>query len=171
MQTPAAPTPSRSGIPRRPADFPTLVDALDYAAQGEAGFNFYSGRGVLQEALPFRILRRQARQLATCLLGMGRAAGDRGALIAESDGDFVRFFWACQYAALVPAPLPLPTAFSGHDGYIADLRRMIVSAGASAGFAPEALLSWLREATADLDLKVVGTAAMLSAAEDGASLP
>lgn len=171
MQTPATPTPSDSGIPRRLADFPTLADALDYAAQGEAGFNFYTGRGVLQEALPYRTLRAQAQHLARCLLGLGLAAGDRVALIAESDGDFVRLFWACQYAGLVPAPLPLPTAFSGRDGYITNLRRMIVSADASAAFAPEALLAWLREATADLDLRVVGTAAMLSAEEDNATLP
>ena len=171
MQTPAAPTPSDSGIPRRLADFPTLADALNYAAEGDAGFNFYSGRGVLQEALPFRTLRTQAQQLARCLLELGLAAGDRVALIAESDGDFVRLFWACQYAALVPAPLPLPTAFSGHDTYTADLRRMIVSAGASAAFAPEALLAWLKEATADLDLRVVGTAAMLSTDDSETPLP
>ena len=161
MQTPATPTPSDAGIPRRLADFPTLADALDYAALGEAGFNFYSGRGVLQEALPFRTLRIQAQQLARCLLGLGLAAGDRVALIAETDGDFVRLFWACQYAGLVPAPLPLPTAFSGHQSYVADLRRMVLSAGARAAFAPEALLPWLKEATAELDLRIVGTAAML----------
>jgi fatty-acyl-CoA synthase len=171
MQTPATPTPSDSGIARRLADFPTLSDALDYAAQGEAGFNFYSGRGVLQEALPFRTLRTQAQQLGRRLLGLGLTAGDRVALIAESSGDFVRLFWACQYASLVPAPLPLPTAFSGHDTYIADLRRMIVSAGASAAFAPEALLAWLREATAELDLRAVGTAAMLIAEDTDAPLP
>jgi len=171
MQTPAAPTPSRSGIPFRLADFPTLADALDYAAQSEAGFNFYSGRGVLQEALPYSRLRKQARQLAGRLLSSGLAAGDRVALIAESDGDFIRLFWACQYAALVPAPLPLPTAFSGHDSYIADLRRMIVTAGASAAFAPEALLAWLQQATAELDLRVVGTAAMLGTEEVDVALP
>jgi fatty-acyl-CoA synthase len=171
MQTPAAPTPSDSGIPRRLANFPTLADALDYAAQGEAGFNFYSGRGVLQEALPYRTLRMQARQLACSLLSLGLAAGDRVALIAESEGDFVRLFWACQYAALVPAPLPLPTAFSGHDTYIADLRRMIVSAGASAAFAPQALLAWLNEATAGLDLRIVGTAATLGATSAEVLLP
>ena len=171
MQTLATPTPSDSGIPRRLADFPTLADALDYAAQGDAGFNFYSGRGVLQEALPFQTLRMQARQLGARLLELGLARGDRVALIAESDGDFVRLFWACQYAALVPAPLPLPTAFSGHDSYVADLRRMIVSAGASAAFAPEALLPWLRDATAELDLRVVGTVATLDADGDEALLP
>lgn len=165
MNNPTTPTPSDPGIPRRLADFPTLTDALDYAAQGEAGFNFYSGRGVLLEALPYRSLREQAQDLACRLLALGLTAGERVALVAENDGDFVRLFWACQYAALVPAPLPLPTAFTGRESYIGNLRRMITSAGASAAFAPGALLAWLQEATAGLDLRIVGTAADLRARE------
>ncbi|HEX4171372.1 MAG TPA: fatty acyl-AMP ligase [Acetobacteraceae bacterium] len=171
MQKPATPTPSDPGIPRRLADFPSLTDALDYAARGKAGFNFYTGRGVLLEALPYRRLRAQARGLARCLLALGLTAGERVALVAENDGDFVRLFWACQYAALVPAPLPLPTAFTGRESYIANLRRMITRAGASAAFAPDALLAWLQEATAGLELRVVGTAAALRARRTIPPLP
>ena len=39
---------------------------------------------------PYRLLREQATLLAHRLLGAGLAPGDRVALIAESDGDFVR---------------------------------------------------------------------------------
>ena len=33
-------------LPRRLADFATLGDALDYAAQGVRGLNFHDARGV-----------------------------------------------------------------------------------------------------------------------------
>ncbi|AHJ61995.1 Acyl-CoA synthetase [Granulibacter bethesdensis] len=161
MHHSVTPTPSDAGTPRRLADFPTLPDALDYAATGQAGLNFYSGRGVLQEALPYRELRRQAQDNARRLLALGLNPGDRIALIAENDGNFVRLFWACQYAGLVPAPLPLPAAFAGREGYIANIRRMIESAQASAAFAPDLLNEWLQEATEGLNLVFTGTATML----------
>jgi len=166
------PTPSTAGCPRRLADFPTLADALDYAAHGETGINIYSGRGVLLEALPYRELRLQALDHARRLLALGLRPGDRVAIVAESDGDFVRVFFACQYAGLVPAPLPLPAAFAGRETYVASLRRMIMSAGAVAAFAPEMLESWLQEATEGLDLRLVGTLAALRAVEPStAELP
>ncbi|CEF56482.1 fatty-acyl-CoA synthase [Acetobacter ghanensis] len=100
------PLPSASGQLRRYGDFATFPDALDYAALGNAGFNIYSGKGVLLEALPYSKLRVQAIETAKRLLGMGLQAGDRVAIVAESDGDFARIFFGCQYAGLVAAPLP-----------------------------------------------------------------
>ncbi len=157
-------TPSLPGA-LRVAEFSTLADALDYAARGEAGVNLYSGRGVLLEALPYRELRRQAIDHATRLLALGLRRGDCVAIVAESDGDFIRTFFACQYAGLVPAPLPLPAAFAGRESYVASLRRMIQSAAATAAFAPEMLADWLREATDGLGLRMVGTAAQLREVE------
>jgi fatty-acyl-CoA synthase len=156
-------TPSFShGLPKRFADFGTLSEALDYAAQGHTGINFFSGKGALVEALPYAALREQAIDLARRMLGAGLKRGDRVGLIAETDGDFVRAFFACQYAGLVPAPLPLPAAFGGKDGYIKHLRRMIESARASAAFGPAILEAWLNEAVAGLGLSVAGTVAALS---------
>ncbi len=103
MTTPTAPHRSL-----RLADFPTLVAALDFAAQGETGLNLYSVRGQLAEALAYRELRAQALALAGGLLAAGLAAGDRIGLIAETDGDFVRAYFACQYAGLVRRPYPCP---------------------------------------------------------------
>ena len=40
-------TPTSNSLDYRMADFSTLAEALDYAAQGETGANFYSGRGEL----------------------------------------------------------------------------------------------------------------------------
>jgi fatty-acyl-CoA synthase len=159
------PTPSHHpGLPRRYADFGTLADALDYAASGPTGINFFSGKGQLTEALPYSLLREQALHLARRMLGAGLKPGDRVGLIAESDGDFARAFFACQYACLVPAPMPLPAAFGGKDSYIAHLRRMIESAKAAAAFGPAMLESWLVEAAEGLDLKLCGTLASLEGA-------
>ena len=155
------PTPTDPGIRTRLADFTSIADALDYAARGAAGLNIYSGRGELREVLPYALLREQAVTLARRLLALGLRPGERIGLLAESDGDFARTFYACQYAGLVPAPLPLPVAFGGKEGYIAFLRRMIQSADAHAVFCPEILKDWLNEAVAGIGLKFSGTIAAL----------
>ena len=89
------PTPSyHPGHLTRHADFGTIAEALDYAGQGSTGINFYSGKGALTEVLPYWLLRDQAIGLARRMLGAGLRPGDRIALIAEIDGDFVRAFFA-----------------------------------------------------------------------------
>lgn len=166
------PTPTFSGLtPYRLADFPTLPAALDHAAKGDSGFNFYNGKGELLEALPYRTLREQALELAQQLLATGLKPGERVAMIADSDGDFARMFFACQYAGLVPTALPLPAAFGGRDAYIAHIHRMLEIAGASAAFAPVALGEWLAEAAVGLPLKASGTLAALPASTQLLPLP
>ena len=160
------PTPSyHRGLFSRHADFGTLAEALDYAAQGPTGLNFYSGKGALLEALPYRTLREQAMALARRMRGAGLEPGSRVGLVAESDGDFARAFFACQYAALVPVPLPLPAAFGGRSGYVAHLRRMVERAKADALFGPVAIEAWLQESVAGLDLKIVAALAALEGSE------
>ncbi|MDE2318497.1 MAG: fatty acyl-AMP ligase [Rhodospirillales bacterium] len=168
------PTPTlQNGLAMRIADFGTLAEALDYAARGITGLNFYSGKGELTEILPYATLRSQAVALARRLLGMGLKPGERVGLLAESDGDFARAFFACQYAGLVPAPLPLPAAFGGKEGYISFLRRMIQGADAHAVFGPAVLADWLAEAVQGLNLRCSGTISELNNAPmvDEASLP
>jgi len=48
------PTPTRNSIEQRLAEFSTMTEALEYAAQGETGFNFYDARGNLKSVLPFK---------------------------------------------------------------------------------------------------------------------
>lgn len=157
------PTPTlHHGLVKRFADFGTIAEALDYAAQGQAGLNFYSGKGVLTEILPYTRLRDEALLLARRLLGSGLKPGNRVGLLAESDGDFARAFFACQYAGLVPAPLPLPTAFGGKEGYISFLRRMIQRADAHAVFGPAILEDWLAGAVAGLNLRCFGVISSLN---------
>ncbi len=168
------PTPTHhAGLVKRFADFGTIAEALDYAAQGPTGLNFYSGKGSLTEVLPYATLRTQAIALARRLLGTGLKPGERVGLLAESDGDFARAFFACQYAGLVPAPLPLPAAFGGKDSYISFLRRMIQGADAHAVFGPAVLADWLAEAVEGLNLRCSGTITVLDGAPmvDEATLP
>jgi len=157
------PTPTSTGQARRLGDFATFTDALDYAAEGNTGFNIYSGRGQLLEALPYRRLRAEAQEVARRLLGIGLKRGDRVALIAESDGDFARIFFGCQYAGLVPAPLPLPAAFGGKDGYIATIRGMIQSAAANAVVVPSLIGSWTDDIAAEGSYLFAGAPADLLA--------
>ena len=54
------PTPTENRLALRPADFSTLTEALDYAAQGETGLNFYTGADKLCAVLPYAELRERA---------------------------------------------------------------------------------------------------------------
>ena len=150
-------TPSvNATLPLRHGDFATLTEALDYAAQGETGINLHSPKGELVAAIPYRVLREEARALAVRMLASGLKPGERVAMIADTDAEFVRAFFACQYAGLVPAPLPLPAAFGGKDAYIAHIRRMIESARATAALGPPDLRAWLAEAAEGLNLSILG---------------
>ncbi len=158
---PPGPTPTEGGLPRRFGDFATLADALDYAADGETGLNFYDGKGELAAVLPYRALRSGALSLARRLLRAGLERGDRVAVVAETHPDVVAAFCACQYAGLVPALLPLPPAFGGKDAYIEHIRRLTKAARASALFVPRPLVDWLAGFARDSGLKAFGAVADL----------
>ncbi|CAO3433288.1 fatty acyl-AMP ligase [Azospirillum doebereinerae] len=168
-----SPTPSTCPLPLRKADFATLAEALDYAANSERGLNFYSGSGQLLESLGYQDLRDQARSLARRLLTAGFVPGqERIALVAETSGDFVRAFFACVYAGIAPLPLPLPMAFGGREGYVGHIRRMLGAARVSGLFAPPSLAGWAAEAAEGLTLRVVGDfGALDGCAETVAALP
>ena len=110
-------TPTENTVALRRGDFQSLAEALDYAATGVTGMNFYSGKGELVASLPYAVLRAAARSLALKLLGLGLPRGARMALVADTDADFVRFFFACQYAGLVPVPLPAAVHLGGAAGH------------------------------------------------------
>lgn len=147
------PTTTRHQLPFRAADFTTLAEALDYAAQGATGANFYSGRGELRARLSYRSLRRDAVALAHKLLALGLSKGDRVALIAETDPHFLRFFYACQYAGLVPVPLPASVKLGAHTSYVAQLRGLLSGSHAAIAVASPGYLPYLEEAGAGLGLR------------------
>ena len=140
----------------RRADFSTLCEALDYAADGMTGVNFFDGRGTLYSTTPYSELRDQAIALARRLSGLGIEPGGRIALVADTTPDFVRFFWACQYAGLVPVPLPATVNVGGHAAFVSQLRQLLLNCRASAAMAPGDWLGLLHEAAEGLDLRLVG---------------
>ncbi len=151
------PTPTQDNLPRRFGDFPTLIDALEYAALGARGVNFYSARGDLLVSARYADLRARAEKIGRKLIAMGFAPGDRVALIAVTHVDFVAFFLGCQYATVLPVPLPLPTSFGGRDGYISQLHTQMESCRASAIIGPDAMDDFGKAASAGLGLKFCGS--------------
>lgn len=152
----ATPTANQT-LPFKSEGFATLTQGLDYAATGETGFNFFSARGDLEVALPYRELRAQALDLAPRFRTAGLERGDRVAVIAETTPAFLTVFFACQYAGLVPVPLPLCINFGGKDAYVARLQGMLLSAGARAAIAADELVGTLEEAALETDVRFVGT--------------
>jgi fatty-acyl-CoA synthase len=162
------PTPTAPERPIRHADFATLTEALDFAASGETGINFHDMRGQLLLAMPYRALRAQALQTARALLAAGLEPGERVGLVADTTPDFVRAFFACQYASLIPVPLPLPAPLGGREAYVAQIARMLDSAEAAAVLAPPAFEAWIAEAA---DAAGVRLALQLDSLPDGGAGP
>ena len=152
------PTVTEHCLPLRPADFSSLAEALDYAARGETGMNFYNGRGELYTALPYSLLRHQATRLARRLRALGLGEGARVALVAETNPEFVRVFFACQYAGLVPVPLPVSVNLGSHRAYVDHLRGMLIDCQARLAMAPSDVLPFVEEAAEWLGLRFVGDA-------------
>lgn len=150
----------------RSSGFGNLVTALEYAAQGETGINFYDGRGELGHVLTYRSLCAQSRVLARKLLDAGARRGDRVAIVAETDPMFHLVFFAAQYAGLLPVALPAGVQLGAHDAYVEQLRRMLEGCGAVIAVAPETHIGFLREAASALDGIQVGTLAMFQAREE-----
>ncbi|KRC82656.1 fatty acyl-AMP ligase [Sphingomonas sp. Root241] len=121
------PTPTDDSHPRRLADFATLGEALDYAAEGVRGLNFHDARGNLTRPYPFSELRRDALAQASRLIAAGVKPKDRIALIAETGTEFASLFFGVVYAGAWPVPLPLPTSFGGAQSYIDQLRVQLES--------------------------------------------
>ncbi len=152
------PTPTLdASLERKYAEFDTLIDAVEYAAKGVRGINFYSSRGELVEALTYTELRDRAVDIGKRLVAMGYEKNDRIALIADTSADFVCFFVGCQYASLLPVPLPLPTSFGGRDGYVDQLAGQMKSCGATAVVTPLSMQELVLEAANRFDFKFKGT--------------
>lgn len=141
-----APTPTDCTLPRRLADFATLGDALDYAAQGSRGLNFHDARGTLTRAYRYSEMREDALAQARRLIAAGVKPQDRIALIAETGTDFASLFFGVIYAGAWPVPLPLPTSFGGSQHYIDQLSVQLDSCDPSMLFYPAELSAMAGEA-------------------------
>ena len=150
-------TPAVNNLPQKVADFSTLADALDYAAQGETGYNFYNGSAKLYAKLPYQELREQSQALARRLIGLGISRGSRVAMVADTQPDFMRLFFACQYSGLIPVPLPASIHLGGRDAYVSQLERLLAICQAEIAMAPDDFLPYLKDATAGLNLRFSGS--------------
>src|SRR3990167_9384524 len=140
------PTPTlNESLPLKLEVFPTLTDALDYAAQGETGCNFVNLRGEIYAAIPYSSLRRDAMALARRLAARFER-GSRPALVADTSPDFLTTFFACQYAGMIPAPMPLPVNLGGKDGYLTQVRLMVQGSKAAAAIGPASLTDFMTAA-------------------------
>jgi fatty-acyl-CoA synthase len=134
------PTPTRnSGLPFRRGGFRSLCEALDYAAHGETGLNFFDARGRMIGRLPYADLRTRAQRFARCLIGAGIARGERLVIVADTWPGFCVAFFGAQYAGVLPVPVAVPVGLGAKQSYIRQLRRQILAAGAIAVVAPDDL--------------------------------
>ena len=133
-----SPSPTERGIALKHSPFLTLTDGLDYAAKADTGFNFFDARGNLKTVLTYSEMRKKAIDVAKGLVGFA----DRDARIgicATTSPEFAILFFACQYAGLVPAPLPLPVTLGGRSSYERQLQRMADTADLRAIFTPASM--------------------------------
>jgi fatty-acyl-CoA synthase len=157
---------SNPGLPHVIGEFSTLTEGLDYAAQGRTGFNFYSPRGQLEHVLSYAALRDRAVSTGRRLLKAGLQRGDRVAVVAETSPDFMSVFFGCQYAGLIPCPMPYSMYIGGRDAYVERIAGMMTSARASAVVTPTGLEGQVAAAAAAAGVKHVLTHAALDAIDE-----
>ena len=153
-----SPTPTDNPkLLKRLADFDTLIEALDYAAKGQTGFNFFSSRGDLTRILSFEELAVVARDVSQHFLGPDFSRGDRVAILANTNVDFLISFFACQYSGIIPVPVPPPTAFGRREAYTDQICQQILSSGAKLLLATDEFVPLLKEATQEISSFLVTT--------------
>lgn len=159
-------------LPMRYADFPTLVEALDYAALSCAGMYFYDRRLQLESTLEYHQLQQRARAGARRLLSLNIGKGKRVALIAETSTGFVEAFFACQYAGLVAVPLAIPMGVGQRDAYTTKLQGLLASCKPAAIISSDEWLSLIDvENTDNATLHILSHADFNALAEKEGELP
>jgi len=148
------PTPTLRGKAIRHADFETLCEALDYAATCNTGFNYFDGKANLKTTLPYKDLKEKAVELAQRLVPFADKNARIG-LAAVSTPEFAVMFMACQYAGLVPAPLPLPVTLGGRGSYERQLQRMADTGDFHALFCPSSMEPIMSSALNDQAIPVM----------------
>lgn len=145
--------------------FSIISAGLDYAARGETGFNFYSSRGALERVLPYRELRELAIATGQQLIASGLKRGERVGVIAETGADFMAVFFGCQYAGLVPCPMPYTMYIGGKESYIERITGMLKAARACAVVAGDDLLGHVHAAAEALGNVKVFTHSQLASVD------
>ena len=148
------PLPTQRGIALRHGDFDTLCDALDYAATGKTGFNYFNGKAQLKDTLSYSELRTRAIDVAKRLVPYAEK-NSRIGIAAVSTPEFAVMFFACQYAGLVAAPVPLPVTLGGRSSYERQLQRMADTGDFHVLLCPESMEPIMRSALNDQAIPVM----------------
>ena len=153
--TPEGTATINTDLVQRLGGFTTLCEGLDYAAQGETGMNFFGPRGQLAESMSYRQLRKRAVAAAHQLLNAGIKPGERVGVVAETGAEFMVVFFGCQYAGMVPCPLPYSMYIGGRESYVTRIAGMLESAHATAVITTGDLDELLRDAAGRAGVKCV----------------
>ena len=148
------PTSTDRGQPLITGHFDTVIDALEYAATCDTGFNYYTGKGDLKHRLSYKELNEKAKAAALHLASMTET-GDRIGISAVTSPDFAIMFFACQCAGLIPAPLPLPVTLGGRGSYERQLQRMADTGDFKALLCPASMENIMSSALNDHDVPVI----------------
>ena len=146
-------TPNANSIEFNCGGFETLTEALDYAAKGVTGLNFYSVRGELQNVLTYAELQSRAMTMAARLT-TETEPGELIGLIAETSPDFAVMFFACQYAGVLPVPISVPVTLGSNEFYKDQLKRICETANLHCLLAPNSILSLAHDALAPTQIQV-----------------
>ncbi len=152
--TPFLPTPTHRGQPLIYSEFETLTDALDYAASSDTGFNYFTGKGELKTRLTYTDLRHRAIETAKRLVKFADKDARIG-IAATTSPEFAIMFFACQYAGLVPAPIPLPVTLGGRSSYERQLQRMADTADFHALLTPQTMEPIMSSALNDHSIPIL----------------
>ena len=146
-------TPNANTVEFNCGGFDTLSEALDYAATGVTGLNFYSVRGELEVALTYTEMRERAIETAARLT-TETEPGELIGLIAETSPEFAVMFFACQYAGVLPVPISVPVTLGSNEFYKDQLKRICETAGLHCLLAPSSILGLAQEALTDTNIQV-----------------
>ncbi len=158
-------TPTISGMPVRHGDFLTVTDALAYAAQTQAGFNFFNVFGQLTSVLTYNQLQQQAMQVAVHLKHLGLPRNSRLAIIAETSPEFLIVFFACQYAGIVPCPIAFSVNLGGMPTYIAKLTQLLHGAQVAVVVCTENIEQYIEKAASIAKINLLTIESLLEHAQ------
>lgn len=88
----------------------TLLDIIQNTLRThpERGFRFIRSGTTVVEKLSYAELDKTAQNIAASLCAMGMEPGSRALLAFQPGLDFIKAFWGCLYAGIIPVPAPPP---------------------------------------------------------------
>ena len=136
------------------SEFETLSEGLDYAAKSGTGYNYFTAKGDLKECVSYAEIRERAIDLAKRLVPFAEKDARIG-IAAVSSAEFAVLFYACQYAGVIPAPVPLPITLGGRTSYERQLQRLAETGDFHAMFTPASMEPIMSAALNDHSIPVM----------------